>query len=99
MVSLPNGSQIAAHRTKPLLLDVAGTTEDVVGMMDSDCILGLPWLRDANPVVSWEYAVACKNVFLYHEDDRCGIFVWNSDGLRPTSNFVKKSDNMLISKH
>jgi hypothetical protein len=26
----------------------------VVGMVAFECILGLPWLRDVNPVVSWE---------------------------------------------
>jgi Retroviral aspartyl protease len=58
MVGLPEGSQIASSRTKPLLLDVAVTTDDVsaivVGMVAFDCILGLSWLRDVNPVVSWE---------------------------------------------
>jgi hypothetical protein len=49
------GSRIAASRTEPICLTIAGSSEEVsaivVEMVAFDCILGLPWLQDVNPIV------------------------------------------------
>jgi hypothetical protein len=58
VVGLPDGSRIAASRTEPITLTIAGSSEEVsaivVEMVAFDCILGLPWLQDVNPIVGWE---------------------------------------------
>jgi Retroviral aspartyl protease len=58
VVGLPDGSRIAASMTDPVLLTIAGSSEEasaiVVEMVAFDCILGLPWLQYVNPVVGWE---------------------------------------------
>jgi hypothetical protein len=47
---------MAAARTPKISLDIAGSQRDltavVVDMVAFDCILGLPWLDTANPVVN-----------------------------------------------
>jgi predicted aspartyl protease len=57
-VSLPDGTRMAAARTSTVSLDVAGSQREltavVVDMVAFDCILGLPWLDVANPVVNWK---------------------------------------------
>jgi Retroviral aspartyl protease len=57
-VSLPNGTRVAAARTPKISLDIAGSQRDftsiVVDMVAFDCIMGLPWLCPANPVVNWK---------------------------------------------
>jgi hypothetical protein len=49
---------MAAARTSTVSLDVAGSRKElaavVVDMVAFDCILGLPWLDAANPVVNWK---------------------------------------------
>jgi hypothetical protein len=58
VVGLQDGSRIAASRTEPISLAIAGSSEEVsaivVEMVAFDCILGLPWLQAVNPVVGWE---------------------------------------------
>jgi Aspartyl protease len=57
-VGLPDGSRMAAARSDPIDLTVAGVTmQEAVIVADIaalDCILGLPWLEEHNPVISWE---------------------------------------------
>jgi Aspartyl protease len=57
-VGQPDGSRMAASRSDPVDLTVAGVTRQesavVVDLAAFDCILGLPWLEDLNPVVSWK---------------------------------------------
>jgi gag-polyprotein putative aspartyl protease len=57
-VGLPDGSKMAASRSDPVDLTVAGVTRQesavVVDLAAFDCILGLPWLEDLNPVISWK---------------------------------------------
>jgi hypothetical protein len=54
---MPDGSRMAA-RSDPIDLTVAGVTRQeaavVVDLAAFDCILGLPWLEDHNPVISWK---------------------------------------------
>jgi hypothetical protein len=56
-VRLPHGTRIAAARTTPITLNVAGSQKDLtvvaVDMIGFKCILGLPWLDAANAVVNW----------------------------------------------
>jgi Retroviral aspartyl protease len=58
VIGLPDGSRIAAYRMEPIPLTIAGSSEEVsaivVEMVAFDCILGLPWLQDVNPIVGWE---------------------------------------------
>jgi hypothetical protein len=58
VAGLPDGSRIAASRTEPILLAIARSSEEVSAivaeMVAFNCILGLPWLQDVNPVVGWE---------------------------------------------
>jgi predicted aspartyl protease len=55
-VGLPDGTRMAAARPSTVSLDVAGSRKDitavVVDMVAFDCILGLPWLDAANPVIN-----------------------------------------------
>jgi predicted aspartyl protease len=57
-VSLPEGTRMTAARTSQLTLNIAGShknlTAVVVDMVAFDCILGLPWLDSASPVVNWK---------------------------------------------
>jgi hypothetical protein len=57
-VSLPDGTRMAAARTSTVSLDVAGSRREltavVVDMVAFYCILGVPWLDAANPVVNWK---------------------------------------------
>jgi Retroviral aspartyl protease len=50
---------MTAARTSQLTLDIAGfrknLTAVVVDMAAFDCILGLPWLNAASPVVNWKF--------------------------------------------
>jgi hypothetical protein len=49
---------MAAARTSTVSLDVAGSRKEltsvVVDMVAFDCILRLPWLDAANPVINWK---------------------------------------------
>jgi Retroviral aspartyl protease len=55
-VSLPDGTRMTAARTNQLTLEIAGShknlTAVVVEMVAFDCILGLPWLGAASPIVN-----------------------------------------------
>jgi Aspartyl protease len=57
-VSLPDGTRMTAARSSQLTLDIVGSlktlTAVVVDMVAFDCILGLPWLDAASPVVNWK---------------------------------------------
>jgi hypothetical protein len=57
-VGLPDGSRMVAARSDPIDLTVAGVTRQeeavVVDLASFGCILGLPWLEDHNPVISWK---------------------------------------------
>jgi predicted aspartyl protease len=57
-VILPDGTRMTAARTNQIALDIAGShknlTAVVVDMVAFDCILGLPWLDAASPVVNWK---------------------------------------------
>jgi predicted aspartyl protease len=57
-VSLPDGTRMTAARTSQLTLDIVGSRKNlttvVVDMVAFDCILGLPWLDAASPVVNWK---------------------------------------------
>jgi Aspartyl protease len=57
-VSLPDGTRMTATRTSQLTLDTAGShknlTAVVVDMVACECILSIPLLDAASPVVNWK---------------------------------------------
>jgi hypothetical protein len=57
-VGLPDGSRLPASRSDPVDLTVAIVTRResavVVDLTAFDCILGIPWLEDLSPIVSWK---------------------------------------------
>ncbi len=57
-VGLPDGSRMAAARSYLVTLEVAGVTRQetavVLDLVDFDCILGLHWLEELNPVINWK---------------------------------------------
>jgi predicted aspartyl protease/transposase InsO family protein len=57
-VGLPDGSRMAAARSSLITLEVAGVTRQetavVLDLVAFDCILGLPWLEELNPVINWK---------------------------------------------
>jgi Reverse transcriptase (RNA-dependent DNA polymerase) len=61
MVGLLEGSQIAASRTKPILLDVAGTTEDVSAILQDV-------VRDGDPVETEGLQIANDPILKEEQD-------------------------------
>jgi hypothetical protein len=83
-VGLPDGSRMAAARSDPIDLTVAGVTKQeaavVVDLAAFVGIVGLPWLEDHIPVISWK-----KKKLLVPTPDGAVELTWTRTRAAPTS--------------